>query len=269
LLRFSDNPVLIRQHRFLRIQTRNHVKMKYSPVASNKAIIEPRIGAHQMKRCPECDSVFPQTDQFCEFDGTLLVVNDSEESTAFEDGTEEEVDSDQAESAPPPDAGWNKLAIVAIGGVAIGVVLFLIYFTMTRQPVTESANKSASTSSVIEPPPPLVPTHPSPTASASPSAEPSPTPSVAPSPPPKPAGRVELSSSPISTSGDTKAKSGPVRVKLTDGTTIEADEVWQTKEGIWYRRRGLVTLLNPQQVTSIEKVPTPTPQPSPAQSPHE
>ena len=38
---------------------------------------------------------------------------------------------------------------------------------------------------------------------------------------------------------------------LSSGGKIEADEVWSTKDGVWYRRNGMVTLLKRQQVKSI------------------
>jgi len=80
--------------------------------------------------------------------------------------------------------------------------------------------------------------------------------------------RVALSSNPVST-GDEKTVRGPVIIRLTDGTTVQADEVWETREGIWYRRRGIVTLLDRNQVKAIEKAPSAAPSPpsTPAASP--
>jgi hypothetical protein len=43
-------------------------------------------------------------------------------------------------------------------------------------------------------------------------------------------------------------------IRLSDGGTIAADEAWRTKDGIWYRRKGVVTLLKREQVKAIEKV---------------
>ena len=37
-------------------------------------------------------------------------------------------------------------------------------------------------------------------------------------------------------------------IMLTSGGKIEADEVWRTKDGVWYRRNGMVTLLKRGQV---------------------
>jgi hypothetical protein len=38
---------------------------------------------------------------------------------------------------------------------------------------------------------------------------------------------------------------------LASGGKIEADEVWRTKDGVWYRRNGVVTLLKRGQVKNI------------------
>ena len=221
-----------------------------------------------MKRCPECDSVFPVTEKFCEFDGAQLVDADNEGN----DGTEQEILNlptrvvDQ--QATRPESSQKTVAIVAVAGVAIGLVLFLVYYAMTRQPTTENSNQSSLNSGIAQPPGPLLPSHPSAVAAASPSIEPTPSPTATPSPSTNPSPeRVELSSNPISTAADGKTRTGPVTIRLTDGSSIEADEAWQTGEGIWYRRRGIVTLLNPNQVKTIEKLAPATPLPSASQTP--
>ena len=40
-------------------------------------------------------------------------------------------------------------------------------------------------------------------------------------------------------------------IMLTSGGKIDADEVWRTKDGVWYRRNGIVTLLKRGQVKAI------------------
>jgi hypothetical protein len=40
-------------------------------------------------------------------------------------------------------------------------------------------------------------------------------------------------------------------ILLTSGGKIEADEAWRTKDGVWYRRNGMVTLLKRAQVKAI------------------
>ena len=221
-----------------------------------------------MKRCPECDSVFPDTEKFCELDGAQLVDADDEGN----DVTEQEIFNlstrEVDQQARRPESSQKTVAIVAVAGVAIGLVLFLVYYAMTRQPTTENSNQSSLSSSIVPPPGPLLPSHRSSVASSSPSVEPSPSPSAIPSPSTNPSPeRVELSSNPISTAADGKTRTGPVTIRLTDGSSIEADEAWQTGEGIWYRRRGIVTLLNPNQVKTIEKPAPATPLPSASQTP--
>jgi hypothetical protein len=137
---------------------------------------------------------------------------------------------------------------------------------MSRQTAPENSNTISSTSSaqqqVVNPrqPAPLTTDNPSP----EPSEEPSASPSVEPSPQSSPA-QVELGSSdPISTAGG--KGSGPVLIRLQSGATIEADEAWQTGEGIWYRKHSVVSLLDPKNVKAVEKV-SPAPQPSTSPSP--
>jgi hypothetical protein len=57
-----------------------------------------------------------------------------------------------------------------------------------------------------------------------------------------------------------------VVITLDSGVTIEADDAWQTGEGIWYRKHGVVALLDPKNVKTIKKA-SPEPQPSPSASP--
>lgn len=220
-----------------------------------------------MQRCPECDSDFPDSDSYCELDGTPLVPANPEESAALTDQGEQKVSpAAVGEARLQPGVSWKTIAI-AVSGVTLGVILFLIYQAMTREPATESSNaRSSSNSSVVEQQRPPLPSLPSPAASASPSVEPSPSPSVMPKPSPQTDRRVELSSSQISTGGDTKTKSGPVLIRLADGASIEADEAWTTGEGIWYRKGSIVALLDPKQVKAIERVTPATPPPLPSQS---
>jgi cytoskeletal protein RodZ len=244
-----------------------------------------------MKRCPECDSRFPDTDKFCELDGTPLVADysDSEANLLVppahegdEPGVpgsgeplESETDSEEEmvgaggyrhSRDARPGQNWKILGMVAVAGVAIGIVLFIVYQRITREASEQSSNES-SNEAVTQQQGPVLPSRASPFASESPSPEPSPSPSVTPSPSPAAqtqSPRVALSSSPVSTGGDGKTRLGPVTIRLTDGTSVEAEEVWETVEGIWYRRRGIVTLLDRNQVKAIEK---PSPPPSPSASP--
>lgn len=43
------------------------------------------------------------------------------------------------------------------------------------------------------------------------------------------------------------------RLRLTDGTAIEFDDVWEDGRGIWYRKGGLVSLVTRDRVASVER----------------
>ena len=204
-----------------------------------------------MRRCPQCNSVFDGEEHFCELDGTPLV----EEN--------EKVVSNAVSPEPESPGTKGVLLIGALAGVIIGMLLFLVYFALTKdKPQEERSQHSTVNVTTAQPQVPSLPAQPLPESSPSPSVEPSPSPSVAPSPSPavQPSPeQLQLSGNPISTAG---VKSGPVLIKLQTGTSIEAEEAWQTGEGIWYRRGGVVSLLDPKDVKTIEKPPTPSPQPS-------
>lgn len=220
-----------------------------------------------MKRCPECNSVFP-AGHFCDIDGSPLVDAKLDSAAALIDRTQQRVDKvspvSVREAAGQTVESWKPAAIVAVAAVVISLGVFLIYYAMTRQDPHESSSESSSNSSAMQQLSPLLPSRPSPLSDTSPSAEPSASPSPTPSASPRAdAARVELSSSPISTGGDGKDKRGPVIIRLTDGASIEAETAWETNEGIWYRRSGIVSLLDPKQVKAIEQVSSATPEPSP------
>jgi hypothetical protein len=185
-----------------------------------------------MKRCPQCLFLFPDSDSNCDFDQTPL----------------EPVD-DSALAPPPPKR--RAVPIAAAIGLMLGVLVFAIYYGFSRQ--------SQKTSAATEPPAAVQPVTPTPATVASPSPQvsPSPSPSVAPTPKPSPekvaTAHTRATGDPVSTSGPgmgTRQGGKPV-IMLTSGGKIEADEVWRTKDGVWYRRNGLVTLLKRGQVKTI------------------
>ena len=212
-----------------------------------------------MKRCPECNSVFPDAEQFCELDGTLLVTVDE---------TPDSLPVDRAGVVPQPQSSLGLLPIGVLAGIILGGLLVLFYFAMSRQTAQENSNVTSSSSSAPQQEF-LNPRQPARTATADaspePSAEPSPSPSIETPSPQSSSPQVELSNSPVSTAAG--AKGNPVVIRLQSGLTIEADEAWQTGEGIWYRKHGVVSLLDPKNVKTIERVSPAAPQPSASSSP--
>jgi hypothetical protein len=189
-----------------------------------------------MKRCPQCLFLYPDSDEHCDFDKTLLEV----------------VDDAEIEAATRPSRPKRRalFPVVAVVGLLLGVFLFAIYYAASRR--TQEAAAAPQTSSTPVPlatPEPALPS-PSPTVSPSPSSSPSPKTPVNGTPS---AAHTRASSDPVSTSGPGMGnrQGGKPVIMLITGGKIEADEVWQTKDGVWYRRNGLVTLLKRGQVKSI------------------
>ena len=186
-----------------------------------------------MKRCPQCHFLFPDSDSLCDFDQTPL----------------EHIDDASVDAAIRPRK-HRTLPIAAAIGLILGVLIAGLYYGLSRQPQKAAvAAEPAVTATPVAPPP----------------ATPSPSPAVAPSPSPSPSttpparvsqtatDHTRATSDPVSTSGpgiETRQGGKPV-IMLASGGKIEADEVWRTKDGVWYRRNGMVTLLKRGQVKTI------------------
>jgi len=196
-----------------------------------------------MKRCPQCSFLYLDTDEVCDLDGTPLIqVNDAEV-----EGSTAPIPATVPPKSEKPGS-QRGLILTAAGGLLIGVVIVFGYVGLSRrrapqvqlpQPVAQVAMPSPSQPLTIE--------------TATPTPEPSPSPSERSSPAPSPrTSRAVGNNNPVSTTANQKT-TGPVVIRLTNGSRIEADEAWRTREGVWYRRGGVVTLLNSGRVKSIER----------------
>jgi cytoskeletal protein RodZ len=195
---------------------------------------------HVMKRCPECDFLYFDSDQFCDLDGTPLKKVDTSNTTNSE------------MEAPSIRQGWKTFSMLIVPGIVFGVILLVVYNWVVSQRRNLVVTNEVTNVTTNQPSPGLAP---SPVESASPKHQPSKAPLAKASPAkiesPAPA---RLSSKPISTQSESKEKRSMI-IRLRDGGTIAADEAWRTKDGIWYRRNGVVTLLKRQQVKAIERAP--------------
>ena len=190
-----------------------------------------------MKRCPQCLFLYPESDERCDFDKTLLEV----------------VDDAEIEAVTRPTRSKRKFFPVAAAvGLLLGVFVFAIYYAVSNQ--TQKAAIAPQTSSTPLPMPVATPQPALPSPSPSPTVSPSPSPAAkAPVNATPSAAHSRASTDPVSTSGPGMGnrQGGKPVIVLTSGGKIEADEVWRTKDGIWYRRSGIVTLLKRGQVKSI------------------
>jgi hypothetical protein len=187
-----------------------------------------------MKRCPQCLFLYPDSDERCDFDKTALEV----------------VSEAEIDAATSKTSKRKVVPIVVAVALILSVLAFAIYYALNQY--------SRDTSAVI-PAPNIVapaPVHPvviQPSLLPTVSPSPSPSPSVKPSPTEFSSSHSRSSTDPISTSGPGigKRQGGKPVIIMASGVKIEADEVWRTRDGIWYRRNGMVTLLKRGRVKTI------------------
>jgi len=211
-----------------------------------------------MKRCPQCEFIYPDRDDQCDFDQTPLVSITESEIAAITNTPERPLLGDLAVTySRKSESRRNRrtLPVAVALGLIIGLISVVLYFAFHR-PLT-SRQLDAATSRVTDSPG-IVP----PSASALPS------PTINNSPSPEPVVSDQKSQSPISkistapsTPRLSSVSTGPPRTEtvsslrpvilLTSGGRIEADAAWRTKDGVWYRRNGIVTLIKGNRVKAI------------------
>ena len=207
-----------------------------------------------MKRCPQCLFIYPESDARCDFDNTpLVVVDDAEiDSATAPAPAKKKRHSASKKNSPGSKKSSRKkgTTITAAVGLALGLTGFCVYYGLSSRAkdVAEIAPVASVTTATPYPTPPHIQIVSSPPVE---SAEPSPTPT------PKTATERTATShsrttvAPVSTSGPGMGKGGKPVILLTTGGKIDADEVWRTRDGVWYRRAGIVTLLKHNRVKAI------------------
>ena len=207
-----------------------------------------------MKRCPQCYEAYEDEEKFCEADGQALLADPT-----FSPPVE-------TVPAPPPAARavwWPAAALGILVGVVIGAGIFAAGSLMSA-PEPDETHASNRTVEPRE----TVPTRPVATSTSAPTpqAEESPSPEAeepadaAPSPATAAAenktAAVQLNQGPIST-GEKKTKSTDsdsgvqTIIEMNDGSTMDVDAAWEDKQGIWYRRGGLVSFVDSSRVKAI------------------
>jgi hypothetical protein len=206
-----------------------------------------------MKRCPECYEPYGDEAKFCEADGHQLLpdpaVLPKPEALA-------------TTAAVGRTVAWPAAALGVLIGVIFGAGVFAVAFMWSTPAETDQRPVATAVPEVHEKTLP----HREVTASNS---VPTPEPEVSPSPDseqqaaaaPSPAANTEnktaavrLNEGPIST-GDknsTEAQAAAQTViEMTDGSTLNVDAAWEDKQGVWYRRSGLVSFVDSSRVKSI------------------
>ena len=206
-----------------------------------------------MKRCPECYGVYEDSERFCEADGHELLTDPALAS-----------ESSQAVAPAPPAAGpaWLPAAILGVLiGIGIGAGIFAA--------ITLSSSSKENQPDVVRQAPDYREQAPSVRATAAANPVPTAEPEESPSPEaeeaqaeasPQPtednkAVAAEFNRGPISTgkkpkTDETEAGMQTV-IEMNDGSTLDVDAAWEDKQGIWYRRSGLVSFVESSRVKAI------------------
>lgn len=205
-----------------------------------------------MKRCPECYHVYGDEERFCETDGHELLADPA-------------LTPQPEVAVTPQSAGPTWLPAAALGvlfGIIVGAGVFAAGFIFSNSEANEHPAAAKSASEVHEKtlpnrvvatsnPAPTTEPDPSPSPDAETQAEAEASPAV--NTENKPAS-VQLNQGPISTgektSGEAQAKVQTV-IEMTDGSTLDVDAAWEDKQGIWYRRSGLVSFVDSSLVKAI------------------
>ncbi|MGI8898477.1 MAG: hypothetical protein ACR2IB_08800 [Pyrinomonadaceae bacterium] len=224
-----------------------------------------------MKRCPQCSFLYLDSDQLCDLDKTPLIADDFGTGVRVIEHSEQKAGKVSLTSAVHQRKLNMKTLSAATGaGLIIGLMILLSYQRMrptlqaSQAPPSSQVQASqdyrgsqaTQVSNEVSAKARLVQQESEPLASpdnTSRSANPlsSTIAKVASNTRPD-STRVRVSSNPVSTGDVTKPGGGPVTIRLTDGSSLQADEVWRTKAGIWYRRKGIVTLLKRNRVRAVD-----------------
>ncbi|HKU73008.1 MAG TPA: hypothetical protein VJR02_03775 [Pyrinomonadaceae bacterium] len=202
-----------------------------------------------MKQCPECNEVFDNQKAFCDMDGSELV---------------KLTDSPRAISETKPSSGATPVWVTGVIGGLIGIIVCVLLYIVFLAPSRETASQDHQNQNTETTAPKsnqiavLPPSQTRPNETASPTETESPAEAEA-SPEASPAAvatpvPVVVNHGPIAT-GDKKAADGErTIIKMKDGSSLEADAAWEDKQGIWFRRSGVVSFLDKSKVEAITEV---------------
>ena len=209
-----------------------------------------------MKRCPQCEFIYPDRDEVCDFDQTPLVSATESEIAAITNTPEQPTLSELAATHIRNfelRRSRRTLPIAVLLGLILGLISVAAYFAVHRRMASRGSEVTTSQIAVGQ-------------AVATPS--PSPSPTIEKSVLNELVATEEKQSttnSKLSTAHPigrrAPVSTGPPRTEsqstsrqviiLTSGGRIEADAAWRTKDGVWYRRNGIVTLLRGNRVRAI------------------
>jgi len=204
-----------------------------------------------MKRCPQCYQTYDDAERFCEVDGQELLADPAL--------------APQSQAAPParPVAGPTWLPVAALGvliGIGIGAGVFAA-ISLSSGSKENEPQVVRETPEARERTPTLRTTVANPAPTPQEEASPSPEEEEA-EPEASPQATednksvvAQFNQGPISTGKKVKAEESEAAlqtvIEMHDGSTLDVDAAWEDKQGIWYRRSGLVSFVESSRVKAI------------------
>ena len=202
-----------------------------------------------MKRCPQCYEAYDEAERFCETDGHELLA----------DPTVASQPPAVMPASPSVAPAWLPAVILGVLiGIGIGAGVFAAMTLSSKdnepQPAQDAREVREAAPSVRV----VNAAAPTPEAEASPSPEDEEEAEAEASPQAtedNKAVAAQLNQGPIST-----GKKAPVNesetalqtvIEMNDGSTLDVDAAWEDKQGIWYRRSGLVSFVESSRVKAI------------------
>ena len=203
-----------------------------------------------MKRCPECYETYEDQERFCEADGHELLA----------DPTFSPKPEPETRVSPTKMVWWPAIALGVLIGVVIGAGIYVplsLLRSDADEPKTNRQNFEARDSALpnravvsTKAPTPEPLESPSPEAEEQADASPSPAATTE-----NKTTTVQLNQGPISTGEKIKPSENEAGaqtvIEMTDGSTLDVDAAWEDKQGIWYRRSGLVSFVESSRVKAI------------------
>jgi hypothetical protein len=191
-----------------------------------------------MKRCPECYEAYDDGLKFCETDGHELLAD-----PAYSPKPEVVV-----VDRPPDRASWWPAASFGVLIVSTPGPNEAPARTQATE-VRDSALPSRAVARTNSAPTPEPEPSPSPEASEEAEAEASPPTNT------ETTTAAQLNQGPISTGQKTSSadpdSAAQTVIEMNDGSTLDVEAAWEDKQGIWYRRSGLVSFVDSSRVKAI------------------
>ena len=227
-----------------------------------------------MKKCPECEELFEDDQNFCDIDGTALIDEVVMLRTTLQEATGDLPETKSSNSG----FSWSTATVGVLAGIVLCLGAYLAKLAMFPDSEPPNQKPSAVRRQPVTNPLFAQPIPARPQATAEPAAEPSPAieeeqPSEVPPPTEESSpAKIEtvakhVNNGPISTGTKRSGEVEHAIITLKDGTSVAADAAWEDGQGIWYRRGGLVSFVERDRVETVTAPPEAKSSPSDGEKP--